>query len=257
MKEFNNRTVIITGAANGIGYATAKVFLKEGANVVIADIDKDSGITALQQLSNKSQNCLFVQTDIGNENSIKSMVNQTIDKFGSISILVNCAACFIIKGIEATSEDWHKICTINIVGYALCAKHCLPYMIKENKGVIINVCSISALIAQPNFVTYSATKGAVASMTRCMALDLSKYNIRVNAVSPGTVWTKSNEDFHKRVLQMDKSAADQHHDIGGAHILQRTAYPEEIAESILFLASDKSSFITASNLIVDGGYTAI
>ena len=257
MEEFKNKTVIITGAASGIGYATADVFLKEGANVVIADIDKDAGILASQQLSNKYRECLFIETDIGDESSIKSMVEQTIEKFGNVSVLVNCAACFIMKGIEATPEDWVKICSINIAGYALCAKHCLPYMIKENKGVIVNVCSISAFIAQPNFVTYSATKGAVASMTRCMALDLAKYNIRVNAISPGTVWTKSNEDFHKRVLQMDKTDADRHPNIGGSHILGRTAYPEEIAESILFLSSDKSSFTTASNLIVDGGCISI
>jgi dihydroanticapsin dehydrogenase len=130
-------------------------------------------------------------------------------------------------------------------------------MIKSGKGAIVNICSISAFIAQPDFVTYAATKGAVVSMTRCMALDLAKYGIRVNAINPGTVWTDSNEKFHKEVLNMSRIDADNHPEIGGMHILKRTADPKEIAETILFLSSEKASYITAANLMVDGGYTAL
>jgi dihydroanticapsin dehydrogenase len=130
-------------------------------------------------------------------------------------------------------------------------------MRKQKGGAIIHICSISAFIAQPGFVTYSTTKGAIASMTRCMALDLAKDNIRVNAVNPGTVWTDSNRDFIQKTLGYDRREAETDPNIGGKHVLKRTADPEEIANCVLFLASNRSSFITASNLMVDGGYTAL
>ena len=253
---FANKTVIITGGANGIGYACAVEFLKEGANVVLADLSVPAGLKSEKELSYKYENrCLFVHTDTGEENSIKQMVSKTTEKFGSISTLVNGAASFIMKGIDASATDWSKICSVNITGYALCAKYCLPSMIDSGEGIIVNICSISAIIAQPGFVTYSATKGAIASMTRCMALDLAKHNIRVNAISPGTVWTKSNEKFHREVMHMDRSEADKHPEIGGAHVLHRVADPKEIADVVVFLASKKSSFITGENVVVDGGYT--
>jgi dihydroanticapsin dehydrogenase len=255
---FLNKTIIITGAANGIGYATAQAFLENGGNVVIADVSEIDGKKAEETLlKNFEGKCLFIQTDTSNEEDVKNMVTKTIERFGEISILVNGAAAFIMKGIDATAEDWANICKVNIGGYALCAKYCVPSMIKAGNGAIINICSISAFIAQPNFVTYAATKGAVASMTRCMALDLAKYNIRVNAINPGTVWTESNEKFHREVLNMSRADADNHPEIGGMHILKRTADPREIAETILFLASEKASYITAANMMIDGGYTAL
>jgi NAD(P)-dependent dehydrogenase (short-subunit alcohol dehydrogenase family) len=252
-----DKIVVITGAANGIGYATALTFLKEGAYVIIADISEEEGKKAQADLSAQFNNrCLFVKTDTSNETDIINMCIEAKNNFGNISILVNGAAKFIMKGIEATPEDWNSICMVNIAGYALCAKHCLPHMKDVGYGSIINICSISADIAQSSFVTYSATKGAVASMTRCMALDLAKFNIRVNAVSPGTVWTESNMRFHKETLNMTREQADAHPEIGGLHILGRTADPEEISEVILFLASKSASYITATNITVDGGYTA-
>jgi len=255
---FNNKTIVITGAASGIGYATANVFLENGGFVVIADISEREGKEAEANLCKTfRERCMFIKTDTSKEEDIENMIKKTVKQFGEISVLVNGAAKFIMKGIEATPSDWEKICKVNIAGYALCAKHCVPSMIKAGKGSIVNICSISAFIAQPNFVTYAATKGAVASMTRCMALDLAKHNIRVNAINPGTVWTESNEKFHREVLNMSRTEADKSPDIGGAHILKRTADPCEIAEVILFLSSERSSYITASNVMVDGGYTAI
>lgn len=254
---FQDKVAVVTGGANGIGFATAKAFLNEGAFVTIADVSEESGLRAEKILSQTfAERCKFIKTDTSCEDDIKRMYQATEKHFGKVSILVNGAARFIMKGIEATPEDWHNICMVNIAGYAMCAKHCLPQMKELGYGTIVNICSISAEIAQPNFVTYSATKGAVASMTRCMALDLAKYNIRVNAVNPGTVWTDSNEKFHREVLNMDRKEADAHPDIGGMHILGRTADPEEIAACILFLASEKASYITAANLTADGGYLA-
>jgi len=141
------------------------------------------------------------------------------------------------------------------MGPALVAKHVVPEMRKAGGGAIVNLASISSFIAQPGFVTYNATKAAVANMTRCMALDLAPDNIRVNAVCPGAVWTQIVQRLTAE-QGMDRAAADVHPDWGGAHMIKRIAEPREIAYAILFLASDEASFITAENLMVDAGYTA-
>ncbi|WP_031934302.1 SDR family NAD(P)-dependent oxidoreductase [Candidatus Hepatobacter penaei] len=253
---FSDQTVIVTGGANGIGLATVKAFLEKNARVVMADIVQEAGQRAQKELAREKDNCLFIPTDTGCESSVQQMVQQAMQTFGPISVLVNGAACFIMKGVEATPQDWEQVCRVGIAGYALCAKHVVPSMKEIGGGAIVNICSISALIAQPHFVTYSATKGAVLSMTRCMALDLAKDNIRVNAVSPGTIWTESNERFHRETLKMNRAQADHDPDIGGKHMLKRTGDPHEVAEAILFLASNKARFITGDNVCVDGGYTA-
>lgn len=201
---------------------------------------------------------MFVYANVSKEESIQEMVNLSIKHFGSVDILVNCAACFIFKGIEATVDEWTDMFMTNVVGYALCAQYTVPEMIKAGKGAIVNIASISGFIAQPGYLTYNTTKGALVNMTRCMAQDLAIHNIRVNNVCPGTVWTENNEYYTKLEYgeDLDREAANQHPDIGGKHMLKRVADPEEIAKAVLFLASEDASFITAENLIVDGGYTA-
>lgn len=256
MRGLNNKVVVVTGGGAGIGRATCLAFAKYGAKTVIAEINNHFGTEVENCIINAGGHALYIPADVSNECDIQKTVKESINRFGKIDILVNCAAAFIMRGIEATVEEWHKIMSVNIMAYALCAKHIVPEMKKVGGGSIINVCSISGFIAQPKFVTYGATKGAVANMTRCMALDLAEDNIRVNAVSPGTVWTKSNENFIKNEYGLDRKGADEHPELGGAHMIKRCADPEEIAEAILFLASDSASFITAENLMVDGGYTA-
>jgi NAD(P)-dependent dehydrogenase (short-subunit alcohol dehydrogenase family) len=186
---------------------------------------------------------------------VARMAAEAARVFGRIHILVNNAAIFILKGIDATPEEWRQILDVNVMGPALVAKHIVPEIRKAGGGAIVNVASMSSFIAQPNFVTYNSSKAAIATMTRCMALDLAPDNIRVNAVCPGTVWTQIVERL-TRERGLDRAAADAHPDWGGAHILKRIAEPREIANAILFLASDEASFITGSHLMVDGGYTA-
>jgi dihydroanticapsin dehydrogenase len=142
------------------------------------------------------------------------------------------------------------------MGPALVAKHAAPEMRRVGGGAIVNLGSISSFIAQPSHATYNAAKAAVSAMTRCMALDLAKDNIRVNAACPGAVWTQIVES-HCRKAGMDRAAAEADATWGGAHILKRIADPREIAYAILFLASDEASFVTGSNMMVDGGYTAL
>ena len=159
------------------------------------------------------------------------------------------------QAAEATVDEWQQILDVNAMGPALAAKHAVPEMRKRGRGAIVNLGSISSFIAQPQFVTYNATKAAVANMTRCMALDLAPDNIRVNAVCPGTVWTQIVESRAK-ADGLDRAAADLSPDYGGSHMIHRIAEPREIAYAILFLASDEASFITAECLMVDGGYVA-
>jgi dihydroanticapsin dehydrogenase len=169
-------------------------------------------------------------------------------------MLVNNAAVFVLRGLEATAEEWRKSLDVNIVGTAFITKHVAPEISKAGGGAIVNLASISAIIAQPNFITYSTTKAAIAQMTRCLALDLAGGNIRVNAVCPGTIWTPQVERMAAEA-GLDRDAAEADPEWGGKHLLGRMGHAREVANAILFLASDEASFITGECLVVDGGYT--
>ena len=255
MGRFDGKVAIVTGGGAGIGKATCLRFAEEGASVVVAEIDENSGTEVSQSIVNSGGNACSFVTDISDEESVKQMVTGTLDRYGRIGILVNNAAIFVLKGIDASVEEWRQILDVNVVGTALVSKHVVPEIRKTGGGAIVNLGSISSFIAQPEFVTYNATKAAIASMTRCMALDLADDNIRVNAVCPGNVWTQIVERLAKEE-GLDRAAADAHPNWGGAHMIKRIADPREIANAILFLAGDEASFITAECLMVDGGYTA-
>lgn len=256
MQSLANKVAIVTGGADGIGEATCYAFAQQNVAVIIADKNLVRAKVVAENIIQQGGQALAVFTNTTCENSIAQMIQAGVNAFGKINILINCAAAFIMKGIDATAQDWLEVMQVNIMGYALCAKYAVKEMQKVGSGAIVNVGSISGSIAQSNFITYSATKGAVISMTRCMAFDLAPHKIRVNAVSPGTVWTSNTEQFIKNHYQLEREEADQHPELGGAYMLKRCANPAEIADVILFLASDRASFITAENIMVDGGYTA-
>jgi NAD(P)-dependent dehydrogenase (short-subunit alcohol dehydrogenase family) len=255
MKGLLGRIAIVTGGASGIGRAICKRFVEEGVGIVVADIDKIAAIETSQLLSSLGGRAMPMLTDVTDELSVANLVKCAILEFGKIDILINSAAIFTRRGLEASAEDWSKTLMVNVIGSALCVKHTTPQLRRVNGGVIINICSISALVAQPNSLPYSATKGALLTMTQCMALELAADRIRVNAVSPGIVWTSKVEDHVRRTRGIDRNEADRHPDIGGRHLLSRTADPAEIASVVAFLASDEASFMTGANLVVDGGYT--
>src|SRR6516165_2258366 len=256
MARLNGKTAVVTGGADGIGRATAELFAREGAAVVIADVNAEKGAAVARGITAGGGRAVFVETDVADEASIKRMVAQAVKDFGKIDILVNNAAIFVLKGIDATVEEWRQILDVNVIGVSLVSKHVVPEIRKAGGGAIVNLGSISSFIAQPQSVTYNATKAAIATMTRCMALDLSPDNIRVNAVCPGTVWTQIVERLSGE-QGMDRKAADADPAWGGACMLKRIADPSEIAKAILFLASDDASYMTAAHLMVDGGYTAV
>jgi dihydroanticapsin dehydrogenase len=255
MNRLKDKVAVVTGGGAGIGRATCELFGEEGAAVVVAEKNPETGPETVKRIKGRGGQAHFVATDVADETSVRHMAAEAARVFGRINILVNNAAIFVLRGIDATPQEWRQILDVNVMGPALVAKHVVPEMRKAKGGAIVNLASISSFIAQPQFVTYNATKAAIATMTKCMALDLAPDNIRVNAVGPGAVWTQIVERL-TREDGMDRAAADAHPDWGGAHILKRIAEPREIAYAILFLASDEASFITGEILMVDGGYTA-
>lgn len=250
------KVAIVTGGAMGIGEATCVRFAEEGAAVVVADVNEAAGQATARQITTAGGRALFVRTDVSDENSVRQMVHAAVAAFGKIHILVNNAAIFVLRGIDATPEEWRKILDVNVIGTSLVSKHVVPEIRKAGGGSVVNLGSISSFIAQPQFVTYNATKAAIATMTRCMALDLAADKIRVNAVCPGTVWTQIVEKLAVE-KGLDRASADVDPTWGGASMLKRVAEPREIANAILFLASDEASYVTGAHLMVDGGYTAI
>jgi len=256
MPRLAGKVAIVTGGADGIGRATCDLFAREGAAVVIADVNTEKGTPAARDITGRGGRALFIETDVADEASIVRMVAQTVKAHGKIDILINNAAVFVLRGIDATVEEWRRILDVNVIGVSLVTKHVVPEIRKAGGGAIVNLGSISSFIAQPQFVTYNATKAAIATMTRCMALDLAVDKIRVNAVCPGTVWTQIVERITSE-KGMDRKAADADPAWGGASMLKRIADPAEIAKAIMFLASDDASYITAAHLMVDGGYTAV
>lgn len=251
--NFENKTVIVTGGASGIGKAAVKKFFELGANVVFLDINDELSLQTEKEFH--SRRALYIRTDITDEEQIKKIVEKTVDKFGTIDVLVNNARAAILKSLDATVEDWELMLRVNIMGQALVSKHVAEVMKKGRSGAIVNLGSISGVIAQKNQLTYNVTKAAMISMSKCMALDLKEYNIRVNTVSPGWVMTENVQDLLYNQWNMTEEQIKQ--EIGDLHLTGKVAHPEEIANVIAYLASDQASSINGANIMADGGYTVV
>jgi len=253
MNRLKDKVAIITGGGAGIGQATAFLFAEEGANVVIGDIDQSGGEATAAGINAAGGKAIFVYADISKESDAQKLTDEAVRFFGRVDILVNNAAAFVLKGLEATVEDWQRSLGVNVIGTALVSRFASEAMKKTGGGSIVNLGSMSSFIAQPHFVSYSATKAAIIQMTKNMAMDLAPFGIRVNAVCPGTIITQASEKHCAQAgITMDEFKATE----GAKHLLNRPGVPREVACPILFLASDEASFITGTHLMVDGGYTA-
>ena len=255
--RLKDKVAIETGGGAGIGQATAVLFAEEGANVVIGDLDQANGDATQALIEAAGGQAIFVRADISREEDARKLTDEALRAFGRVDVLVNNAATFILKGLEATVEDWQRSLGVNVIGLALVSRYASEAM-KQNdggkgSGAIVNLGSMSSFIAQPHFISYSATKAAIIQMTRNMAMDLAPFNIRVNAACPGTIITQATENHRNQVgISLDEFKAME----GPKHLLNRVGHPREVAYPILFLASEEASFITGTHLMVDGGYTA-
>jgi len=252
--RLKGKIAAITGAATGLGEATALLFAEEGAHVVVADFDDAGGERAVSEIRKKGAEALFVHADISKESDARGIAEEAVRVFGGIDVLVNNAAVFVLKGFDATVAEWQRSLGINVIGTALVTKYVAEVMKKNGRGAIVNLSSISAWIAQSNMFAYSSTKAAILQMTRNMAMDLALYGIRVNAVCPGTIMTAAVRRYmQERGMTLDQLNAEE----GAKTLLKRVGQQREVANAILFLASDDASYITGTHLMVDGGYTAI
>ena len=247
MRGLKGKTAIITGALGDLGYASSVRLAEEGCKIAMLDLREDSENKA------KELGALSLQADISDEAQVKEACKRSEDQLGPASILVNSAATFIFKGVDADPEDWHKSCAVNIAGTALVTKHVVPQMRSLGGGSVICFSSISGFVGQANLSTYNATKFAIRGQVKCWAQDLGPENIRVNSLCPGYVYSSA---FINSCKELGLDIEEENKRASEIALLGRQGKPEEIAAAMAFLASDDATYITGSDLLVDGGYLA-
>lgn len=251
--RLQDKVAIVTGAASGIGRATAIAFAGEGARLVLNDLDVQ-GLEAVTRRAG-GESTRAVTGSVADEAVARSLAHEAVSAFGRIDILVNNAGIHFVKDItEMTVEQWDRLMDVNLKSMFLCCKHVIPHMVKQKKGAIVNLASISSFIGQEmegaSTFAYNVTKAGALQLTKSLATRYAADGIRVNCVCPGNVETNILKRGTPAEVAEFWRAASRAEPIG------RNAQPEEIANAILFLASDESSFVTGSPLIVDGGYLA-
>ena len=255
MNRVKDKVAVVTGASLGIGHATAIRLAEEGAHVAITDVLDAPGAETVNEIKKKGGDAAFWHLDVSKEAEVKRVMSEVAAKWGKIDILVNNAG---ISGAnkptdELTEQEWDALMAVNVKGVFFCTKHAIPYIRrKAGGGSIINLSSIYGIIGSGDVPAYHASKGAVAEMSRNDAILYAKEKIRVNSVHPGFIWTPMVENFAKASGSADKvrKALDALHPLG--HIGE----PDDIAWGIVYLASEESKFVTGSELVIDGGYTA-
>lgn len=248
--RLKNKVALITGAGSGIGKETALLFAKEEANVIIADIDEAKGKETVQEIEADKGNAFFLQVDVTDEDSIKKMVEEIQRNYQTIDILFNNAG---ISGIgqlhQIKLETWKKVFDVNVTGLFLVSKAILPLLMEKKSGSIINMSSCIAEIGLANRASYAASKGAILSLTKSMQVDYAPYNIRVNALMPGTIYTPFVEDYLSR--EPDRDAAISK--IKERQLSGDLGKPIDVAYAALYLASDESKFMMGAPFMIDGG----
>lgn len=246
---FKNKTAIVTGGSFGIGRAAAVAFAARGAKVVIADWVEDN--ETLHIIKSAGGDAIFIKCDVSSDDSVKMMVDKTIAQFGRLDYAFNNAG---VEGLsapthECTNENWEKTISVNLKGVWLCMKYEIPYMMKQGKGAIVNNASIAGLVAFPGIPAYVASKHGIIGLTKNAAIEYAKSGIRANVVCPGVIKTPMIDRFTGKNKEVEKQFESM-------EPIGRLGLPEEVAEAVIWLCSDASSFVTGHSMAVDGGWVA-
>jgi cyclopentanol dehydrogenase len=250
MKRAANKIAIVTGAASGMGRAHAVLLAQEGARVVVSDRDESGGAETIDQIEAAGGTAMFVRHDVSSESDWKRVVEVAVSTYGHVNVLVNNAGIGLYKPtVETTLQDWDMVQNVNARGTFIGCRELIPVMRAAGGGSIVNVSSTYALVGRAGFAAYSASKGAVRLLTKTLAAELAEFNIRVNSLHPGTIETNLT-----RPVLTSPAAIEV---VIGPQLIRRPGLPIEVATAMLFLASDESSFVTGTEITVDGGYVAV
>lgn len=249
------KSAIVTGGALGIGRACALKLAEEGAAVAVTDVDVGKGPLVVEEIRSRGGDAIFINHDVSDEAGWEHVVKLAVERYKKLDVLVNNAGVALAKDVEHTTlAEWRSLMSINLDGVFLGTKHAILAMKAAGGGSIVNLSSIEGLVGDPNLAAYNASKGGVRLLTKSAALYCAKsgYNIRVNSVHPGYIWTPMVENFLKSQgdVAQGRKALDSLHPIG--HVGE----PDDIAYGVLYLASDEAKFVTGTELVIDGGYTA-
>ena len=249
--QFEGKVSLVTGGASGIGRATALAFAREGAKVVIDDIQVEAGEKTRQMISEAGGEAIFVEADVRKAAEVEALINKAIDKYGRLDFAHNNAGIedALTLTADCTEENWDRVISTNLKGVWLCMKYEIPQMLKQGGGAIVNTASTAGLVGVPRWPAYAASKGGVMQLTRTAALEYAKAGIRVNAVCPGGTRTPLHERAKARAGGKETPPSE-------LNPQGRRADPKEIAEAVVWLCSDAASFVTGHPMVVDGGMTA-
>ncbi|KJS16829.1 MAG: short-chain dehydrogenase [Peptococcaceae bacterium BRH_c4b] len=256
MGRVDNKVAIVTGGSIGLGRSICELLAKEGAKVAVTDILDKEGQNLVDEIKAAGGTANFWHLDVANEGQVTSVFDEVAKTFGKIDVLVNNAGIGDFPSTpthELTLERWNKVMDVNVNGVFLCVKAAIPYMLKSGGGSIINISSIYGLVSAPDIPAYHASKGAVRLMTKTDALLYAKQNIRVNSVHPGFIWTDLVQNYLTTsglTLEAGREILNELHPVG------HPGEPDDIGWGVVYLASDESKFVTGSELVIDGGYTA-
>jgi len=251
--RLRGRIAIVTGGAAGIGQATARLFANEGAHVVVLDKDGAGAESVAAEITERGGTAAARTTDVSRADEAEAAVAFAVERFGTVDVLVNNAGIELKRPVEETTEEeWDRVLAVNLKSVFLMSKNVIGIMKAKRRGAIVNNSSVGYFIAAPNSAAYGASKAGMMALTRGMALELSPFNIRVNAVCPGVIDTPMNE---RNLMRADDPDA-MRRSWFEVTPLNRLGRPEDVANAMLFLACDESDFITGTPLIIDGGRTA-
>lgn len=261
MGRVEGKSIIVTGAAQGIGAAIAKDLAKEGASVVVADLNEEGAQAVAKAMTNAGQKAIAVKVDVTDRDSVQAMIAKTVEAFGKLDVIFNNAGYNKGMGIfDYTKENWDRIMTINGWGVLLCMQEAARQMVKQgNGGKIVNTASAVARTGLPGIAPYCASKASVIIMTQSAARELAEHDIRVNSFSPGVVATPLWEKLDREAFEAGETEkiGDALAGAASGTIVGRPATPEDIAGTTTFLASDESDMMTGQNVSIDGGWVLV